>query len=1342
MAAVFREFGEGFYGYFDSESGAYLGVTEPVSPAINPQVPPPPPPPPPASQVDRAPAPVPAPSSSSVGTVGDQTFATGSEEWQVQEQLKRITDPRQLQAWLAINASSFSVDTLSRASGYNAADIQAAITKADQEYLGPRTIDPALANQYSTGQLVDVKGFKIPAPVAFSKEGNPLYARDDPARFQAEAIIDAQRRLDFDRALKEAIRSTGSDPDNSGFYLNSNFSLQTGNPTIGGIDVSSFFKEYREKYGSINDSFDERQAKTIQIGNLPLALNAGVRSDQIDTLYSPGGTQQFGGLTLPKPARVDTEGNPIYLSNDPAFLQAQQLVAAESRTAVERAAKDLGLPTGSVLRTVPGKTPGEFFLEANGKSYNISSYLKDIPTLQNFDLEIARPTTTVETGYFGRQVTITPPLNQDVALRLPNGQNIVVNKDSEVARWIQWSSSSPNGLFFETNSILNAKDGITDPYSNPSIVARAIESIEAAKRRASYLEQRGVVAGEDTFQWNDPNWPAYLGTNKQTFDQATRALADPEYATQLMIQEGWDKEQLDGFLLYTLNPEKAKALAEERDRLAGVVVGPGSTSGPGIITLGSNQSNYVVSSNKATVVEIQSGSYANGTPITKVSAVSTQDPLNPNFLGDRYASTTETQQFGRFVLPKPAAVDEKGNPIYGSSDPALVQARNIVSGEIKAAWDKAVREIYAENGLEFPSIISSMPGPNGWPDLVLPPLNGKIRTVSTDKYFAGIPQIIENPFFLNRDRPVEIFATGFADRQVQITPSLKQSVTTQLPNGQNVVIDPNSELARAIQYFGTLNDTQFGVPHAARWAQRGISDPYSDPQVVQQVSDYVSRVKARRDALIAQGITPEPLFWDDPNWPAYVGTTKEAFQDAVRAEQDPVFKNKLIASQGWDEATYQAWRLSILNPEEKRRLDDIAFANAGFVVGGSTRPGEGTSVYSVSPNQASVIETSNNQFYANGTPISSVTTSAGAVAKPIDPNDFITIPSVSDVLPALPASISGFASAGASLAAAADLIGSAIKSPTALPDSFNPFVTAATSTFDAAVNTGLTTVENLFSGQAATLLLAKNQATLQSRYNQAAGSDWRVRLQLAPGADYLYKDAEPGILAPLFDTDGVIFPYMPSIETSYAASYDKYDLTHSNYRGYFYKGSAVNDINIRATFTAQDTQEANYLLAVIHFFRSVTKMFYGQDSYRGAPPPLTFLSGLGNYQFNNHPCFVASFSYSLPNDVDYIRAIAPNNYGNLFSQRSRTGSTSGGVLGATATRLLGLGVPTVDPTLPSPPAPRYLNNNVNNLDDATYVPTKMEINIALLPTNTRAQVSQQFSLKAFANGNLLKGGFW
>ena len=273
---------------------------------------------------------------------------------------------------------------------------------------------------------------------------------------------------------------------------------------------------------------------------------------------------------------------------------------------------------------------------------------------------------------------------------------------------------------------------------------------------------------------------------------------------------------------------------------------------------------------------------------------------------------------------------------------------------------------------------------------------------------------------------------------------------------------------------------------------------------------------------------------------------------------------------------------------------------------------------------------------------------------------------------------------------------------------------------------------------------AKNQATLQARYKQPASADWRVRLQLAPGANYLYKSDQPGILAPLYDTDGVIFPYTPSIETSYNANYEMYDLTHSNFRGYFYKNSRVNDINIRATFTAQDTQEAAYLLSVIHFFRSVTKMFYGaKDAYRGAPPPLTYLSGLGAYQFNNHPCVVSQFNYSLPPDVDYIRALAPNNYGtNLLTQRARTGATAGSPLMASAMRLLGtLTKPPVGATA-TPPTPSMINQNVNNTSQATYVPTKIELSITLLPINTRSQVSTQFNMKEFASGALVKGGFW
>jgi uncharacterized protein YjbJ (UPF0337 family) len=269
---------------------------------------------------------------------------------------------------------------------------------------------------------------------------------------------------------------------------------------------------------------------------------------------------------------------------------------------------------------------------------------------------------------------------------------------------------------------------------------------------------------------------------------------------------------------------------------------------------------------------------------------------------------------------------------------------------------------------------------------------------------------------------------------------------------------------------------------------------------------------------------------------------------------------------------------------------------------------------------------------------------------------------------------------------------------------------------------------------------AQRQQTIRAqRQNQAQAGDWRVRLRLGPTSNYLYNAPDCGqVLWPLRNTDGVIFPYTPSIDTSYKANYSAYDLTHSNYRGYFYQNSYVDAINIKATFTAQDTTEANYLLAVIHFFRSVTKMFYGQDAERGSPPPLTYLSGLGDFQFNEHPCLVSQFNYNLPADVNYIRAQSVLVNGtNLTSARSRQ-TVLGNPLSYAIQRLSTLGQGIQPGAIDAP----FAAQGSLGAKNPTYVPTKMDISLTLLPIQSRSQVSQLFSLKGFANGNLLKGGFW
>ena len=264
---------------------------------------------------------------------------------------------------------------------------------------------------------------------------------------------------------------------------------------------------------------------------------------------------------------------------------------------------------------------------------------------------------------------------------------------------------------------------------------------------------------------------------------------------------------------------------------------------------------------------------------------------------------------------------------------------------------------------------------------------------------------------------------------------------------------------------------------------------------------------------------------------------------------------------------------------------------------------------------------------------------------------------------------------------------------------------------------------------------AQRQETTRALSQFPVNTDWRVVLRLAPGANYLYAAPDAGLLQPLKTTNGVVFPYTPSITTAYKANYSEYNLTHSNYRGYFYQNSYTDTVQLNATFTAQSTADAAYVLAVIHFFRSVTKMFYGQDAQRGSPPPLVYLSGLGDYQFNNHPCLVSQFNYSLPADVDYISSGSPNNLGLNLQPLQNLYSTTLNAVAPTVTRLATAFLPRGAENERPAPLQALLNN-------PTYVPSKIDIQLSLFPVQSRSAVSKQFSLKNFANGNLLKGGFW
>lgn len=195
----------------------------------------------------------------------------------------------------------------------------------------------------------------------------------------------------------------------------------------------------------------------------------------------------------------------------------------------------------------------------------------------------------------------------------------------------------------------------------------------------------------------------------------------------------------------------------------------------------------------------------------------------------------------------------------------------------------------------------------------------------------------------------------------------------------------------------------------------------------------------------------------------------------------------------------------------------------------------------------------------------------------------------------------------------------------------------------------------------------------------SAGSDTRVKISDPSGR----ISQLGGALQPLRKTDyKVVFPYTPEITINHQANYQDMNPTHSNYEYLFYQNSVVSEINISAMFTARNSQDAEYVLAVQHFFRSATKMFAGNDDIAGLPPIVCRLEGHGDLQFSYVPIVITGLNVVLPSDVDYISA--------------------GG-----------------------------------NRSNVGRVPTMQTMSITAKPIYSRNRITNEFSLDNFARGNLL-----
>jgi hypothetical protein len=146
-----------------------------------------------------------------------------------------------------------------------------------------------------------------------------------------------------------------------------------------------------------------------------------------------------------------------------------------------------------------------------------------------------------------------------------------------------------------------------------------------------------------------------------------------------------------------------------------------------------------------------------------------------------------------------------------------------------------------------------------------------------------------------------------------------------------------------------------------------------------------------------------------------------------------------------------------------------------------------------------------------------------------------------------------------------------------------------------------------------------------------AKNDWRVRI-----------NAEWNLFnSPLFkllqNTGGVIWPYTPNITVSTKANYQTIDAIHSNYQFQAYKNSVIDDITISGEFSCETETDAAYWIAATTFFKTATKMFFGQGENAGNPPIICNLTGYGSSVFDKVPVVIKSFSVDLKDDVNYIK---------------------------------------------------------------------------------------------------------
>jgi hypothetical protein len=146
----------------------------------------------------------------------------------------------------------------------------------------------------------------------------------------------------------------------------------------------------------------------------------------------------------------------------------------------------------------------------------------------------------------------------------------------------------------------------------------------------------------------------------------------------------------------------------------------------------------------------------------------------------------------------------------------------------------------------------------------------------------------------------------------------------------------------------------------------------------------------------------------------------------------------------------------------------------------------------------------------------------------------------------------------------------------------------------------------------------------------------RARLEMSGSSTFYFQ----GPAAKLETTNGIVFANQPDIVYGQSVNQSPVSLTHTNYTTYAYGGTPSPTIQVTAQFSNVTQEEHEYTQGVIHFLRSVTKMYYGLNESgpvpAGTPPPVLKFSAFGSNQFNNVPVLVGSFNVPFQSDTDLV----------------------------------------------------------------------------------------------------------